>query len=162
MTPVWRLYVLLLSAGAAIMTAFGMGVGKSDLAWPIAGLWVAALVAPYGLSVWAAGCLTLLGVIIDFMTEAPIGAWPIALLGAYGVGLMAWERYPPLPLWAVEAITVIGGMIAAVVALMTAAAVAGLPSIVTWPLMRDLLVTAFAYVGLRFALLPPSLRDQRS
>jgi hypothetical protein len=151
-----------MSFGAAAMTAFGMGVGKSDLAWPVAGLWVAAFVAPYGLSVWAAGCITLLGVIIDFMTEAPIGAWPIALLGAYGVGLLAWERYPPLPLWAVEAISVIGGMAAALVALMTAAAVAGLPSIVNWPLMRDFLVTGIAYVGLRFVFLPASVRDQRT
>ncbi|MEZ5937819.1 MAG: hypothetical protein R3C52_06320 [Hyphomonadaceae bacterium] len=161
MTPIWRAWVVVLIVGAVVVSGFGMGVGKSNDPWPIAGLWVAALLAPYGLSVWVAICLTVLGVSMDFMTEAPLGAWPLALLAAYGVALLAWEQYPPYPLWLMETIAVIGGMVAAGIALATAASISENSGFAWGPLLQDFAMTGVLYIALRFFLLPASVREQR-
>ena len=112
MTTAWRLWVLILVVLAALTTAFGMRVGLGTVWWPIAGLWLAAGFAAFGLSVWVAGCLIMLGLVMDYMGEAPIGSWPLALLCAYGVALIAWDRQPPIPVVGAEAIALIGGIIA--------------------------------------------------
>ena len=49
--------VLILVVLAGLTTAFGMRVGLGAVWWPIAGLWLAAGLAAFGLSVWVAGCL---------------------------------------------------------------------------------------------------------
>jgi hypothetical protein len=66
-TTAWRLWVLILVVLAALTTAFGMRVGLGSVWWPIAGLWLAAGLAAFGLSVWVAGCLIMLGIVMDYM-----------------------------------------------------------------------------------------------
>jgi hypothetical protein len=104
--------------------------------WPIAGLWLAAGLASFGLSVWVAGCLMLLGVAMDFMGEAPIGAWPLALLSAYAVALVAWDRQPPIRVIGAEIISLlVGGFIAASLALTIAGSIAGHTGFARGPFM---------------------------
>jgi hypothetical protein len=129
--------------------------------WPIVGLWLAAFFAPFGLSVWAALVLAGLGLSMDLMTEAPLGAWALALLCAYGVGLVAWDRQPPLIVPVVEAITVIGGSIAIYVALAAAGGIAGRTGFSAAALLPDFFITALLYPLLRFVFLPGSIREGR-
>lgn len=161
MTLPWRLWVLLLTFVAGVTSAFGMQVGMASAWWPIAGLWLAAGLASFGLSVWVAGCLMLLGVAMDFMSEAPIGAWPLALLAAYGVALVAWDRQPPIPVIGAEIIALIGGFIAASVALGVAGSIAGHTGFARGPLMADFLMTGLLYPLARFVIIPASIRVAR-
>lgn len=161
MTLPWRLWVLLLTVVAGLTSAFGMQVGMASAWWPIAGLWLAAGLASFGLSVWVAGCLMLLGVAMDFMSEAPIGAWPLALLAAYGVALVAWDRQPPIPVIGAEIIALIGGFIAASVALGVAGSIAGHTGFARGPLMADFLMTGLLYPLARFVIIPASIRVAR-
>jgi hypothetical protein len=161
MTLPWRVWVLALAVVAAMSTAFGMRPGMYAQMWPIAGLWLTAFVAPFGLSVWAAAVLTALGLAMDLMTEAPVGAWALALLSAYGVGLIAWDRQPPLSVPTVEAITVIGGAVAIYVALTAAGGIAGQTGFSAAALIPDFFITALLYPALRFVFLPVSIREGR-
>lgn len=154
-----RLWVVFLAVLCALVTGFGMQPGFGSLPWPIAGLWAAAVLAPYGLSVWSAGWLLLVGIAMDYMTEAPLGAWPLALISAYGVALVAWDRSPPLPVWGAEAVSVLGGMIAAIVALGLAGAVSGHAGFSRANLMSDFLATALLYLPVRFLLIPRDIRS---
>lgn len=161
MTLPWRIWVLLLTVLAGLTTAFGMQPGMATAWWPIAGLWLAAGLASFGLSVWVAGCLMLLGMAMDFMGEAPIGAWPLALLCAYGVALVAWDRQPPIPVVMAEIIAVIGGFIAASIALGIAGSVAGHVGFARGALMADFAMTALLYPLVRFIIVPASIRVAR-
>ena len=117
--------------------------------------------ASFGLSVWVAGCLIMLGLAMDYMGEAPLGAWPLALLSAYGVALIAWDRQPPIPVVGAEAIAVIGGFIAASIALGIAGSIAGHPGFARGALTGDFIMTALLYPIVRFVILPASIRVAR-
>jgi hypothetical protein len=158
----FRLWVLLITLLCAAISAFGLQPGYGGMPWPVAALWAAAAFAAFGLSVWVAFCLIVLGVLMDFMTEAPIGAWPLAILSAYGVALVAWDRQPPVSVWAAEAISVIGGMIAAAVALWAAGAIARHVGFSRAGFMGDFIVTAITYLVVRFVLLPADIRSGKS
>jgi hypothetical protein len=158
----FRLWALFLVTLCGAVTAFGLQPGFGGLPWPVAGLWAAAVLAPFGLSVWVAGCLIALGVTVDFMTEAPVGAWPLAFLSAYGVGLVAWDGRPPVQVIVGEAITVIGGMIAAGIALIIAGTIAGHPGFARDALINDFLLTAAVYPVIRYLLIPADIRKSRS
>jgi hypothetical protein len=157
----WRLWVLLLTVLAGLTSAFGMQAGMAGAWWPIAGLWLAAGLASFGLSVWVAICLMLLGIAMDFMGEAPIGAWSLALLAAYGVALVAWDRQPPIPVVGAEIIAMIGGFIAASVALGIAGSIAGHAGFARGSLMADFFMTALLYPLVRFVIVPASIRVAR-
>lgn len=161
MTAAWRIWVLVLVVLAALTTAFGMRAGMVSMWWPISGLWLAAGLAAFGLSVWVAGCLAMLGLVMDYMGEAPIGSWPLALLAAYGVALVAWDRQPPIPVVFAEAIAVVGGFIAASIALGIAASIAGEPGFARGALTGDFIMTALLYPLVRFVILPASIRVAR-
>ncbi len=161
MTWPWRVWVLLLTLLAGFTTAFGMQKGMADVWWPIAGFWLAAGLASFGLSVWVAICLILLGVYMDFLGEAPVGAWPLALLCAYGVALIAWDRQPPVPVVAAESVAVLGGLIAAGVALGLAGGVAGVPGFSRAGFMTDFLMTAALYPLVRFVIVPAGIRGAK-
>ncbi|MDZ4762143.1 MAG: hypothetical protein SGJ21_13845 [Alphaproteobacteria bacterium] len=161
MSVPWRLWIVVQTALAWYITAFGLQPGLGGLWWPVAGLWAAVAWASFGLSVWAAGSLIVLGVLIDFMTEAPIGAWPLALLSAYGVALVAWDRSPPMPMIAAELVAVFGGMVAAGLALAAAGSVAGQTGFSRDGLLYDFLLTAALYPAVRFILIPASIRGAR-
>ena len=161
MTLPWRLWLLILTAAAALSTAAGMQPGSGGAWWPIAGLWLAAAWASVGLSVWAAGCLMVLGLLMDFMSEAPIGAWPLALLSAYGVALVAWDRSPPVPVIAVEVVSVVGGIIVCWLALAAAGGISGHPASARSGILYDFLFTALLYPLARFILIPGSVRGAR-
>lgn len=151
MSPFWRLWIGVATLFAGWFTSFGYSPGMPSW-WPIAGLWAAAAWASYGLSVWVAGCLLLLGLFTDFMSEAPVGSWALAFLSAYGVALLAWDRAPPLAGFIAEIIAVVGGMIAAGFALALAGAVSG--SVGFWRdgFFYDFLLTALLYPAARFVL----------
>jgi hypothetical protein len=160
-TAAWRIWVLVLVVLAGLVTAFGMRAGMVSFWWPIPGLWLAAGLAAFGLSVWVAGCLTMLGLVMDYMGEAPIGAWPLALLAAYGVAVIAWDRQPPIPVVFAESIAVVGGFIAVSIALGIAAGVAGETGFARGALTGDFIMTALLYPLVRFVILPASIRVAR-
>ncbi len=161
MTAAWRLWVLLLVVIAGLTTAVGMTAGFGAIWWPVAGLWLAAGLACFGLSVWVAGLLIMLGVAMDLMGEAPVGSWPLALLSAYGVALVAWDRQPPIPVVGAEIISVVGGFAAAMIALGMAASVAGEPGFARGALTGDFIMTAMLWPLVRFVILPASIRVAR-
>ena len=161
MTVAWRLWVLVLTALAALITAYGMRAGSADAWWPIAGLWLAATLASFGLSIWVAGCLIMLGLAMDYMGEAPIGAWPLALLCAYGVALIAWDRQPPIKVIGAEIISLLGGFIVVSLALGVAGGVAGHSGFARNALTGDFIMTALLYVPVRYLILPASIRVAR-
>lgn len=161
MTAAWRIWVLVLVVLAGLTTAFGMRAGMVGMWWPIAGLWLAAGLAAFGLSVWVAGCLTMLGLVMDYMGEAPIGSWPLALLAAYGVALVAWDRQPPIPVVFAEAIAVFGGFVVAIIALGVAGSIAGHTGFARGALTGDFIMTALLYPLVRFVILPASIRVAR-
>lgn len=161
MSVPWRIWVLFLTGLAILVTAFGMQPALGGYWWPVAGLWLAAGFAPYGLSIWAAICLLLNGVVVDLMTDAPIGAWPLAFLLAYGVGVFAWDRHPPVSRIVVEFFAVVGGLIAAALALGLAAGVAGYEGFSRAGFMTDFVITAALYPIVRYLLIPSDLRGAR-
>lgn len=162
MSVLLRLWIVFLTALCAFITAFGMQPGFGGLWWPVAGLWAAAVLAPFGLSVWAAACLIVLGVLMDFMSEAPIGAWPLALLAAYGVALVAWDRSPPIPVWGAELVAVLGGLVAAGAALGLAGSVSGHVGFSRGAFTSDFLLTAALYPVVRFLLIPGDIRSGKT
>lgn len=157
----WRIWVLLLTLVSCFVSVFGMQPLLGDYWWPVAGLWLAAGLASYGLSVWAAVCLLFNGVVLDLMTDAPIGAWPLAFLLAYGVGVVAWDRHPPVSRFVVEFFAVVGGLIAASGALGLAAGVAGYEGFSRAGFFTDFLITAALYPVVRYLLVPSDLREAR-
>lgn len=161
MTLAWRLWVLLLTTVAAMVTAYGMQVGMAGAWWPIAGLWLTATLAAFGLSIWVAGCLLLLGLVMDYMGEAPIGSWPLALLAAYAVALIAWDRQPPIRVIGAEIISLVGGFIVVSLALAIAGSIAGHPGFARSALTGDFIMTALLYPVVRFLILPASIRVAR-
>ena len=163
MTWPWRLWVLLWAMLAGLVSAFSMQPGMAGAWWPIVGLWLAAGLASFGLSVWVAICLILLGVFMDYTGEAPIGAWPVALLSAYGVALVAWDRQATsgIPIIMAEVIAVVGGLIAAGVMLGFASGVAGHPGFSRDRFMADFLLTAALYPLARYLIVPGSIREAR-
>lgn len=161
MNVLLRMWVVLLIAMCGLLWTFGLQPSMSGMWWPVAGLWAAAALAPYGLSVWVAGWLIVLGVVMDFMSEAPIGAWPLALLAAYGVALVAWDRQPPVPVPVVEAVAVIGGLLTAGLALGAASGVSGHAGFSRAGILGDFILTAALYPVVRFVLIPASIRTAR-
>jgi hypothetical protein len=161
MTPSWRLWIIFHVFVAAAITVLGMQPEWTGMWWPVAGLWLAFSWATFGLSVWAAGWLLVLGVVMDLMTEAPLGAWPLALLSAYGVALVAWDRQPPISVLAAEMVAVIAGLVAAGLALGAASGIAGQAGFSRAALMGDFLATALLYPVARFILIPKSIRASR-
>jgi hypothetical protein len=161
MTWPWRVWIVLLTLLAGFLQSFSMQPGMAGLWWPIAGLWLSAGLASFGLSIWVAINLVLLGVFMDFLGEAPVGAWPLALLCAYGVALVAWDRQPPVPVIVAEIVAVVGGLIAAGVALGVASGIAGLPGFSRAGFMTDFFLTAGLYPLARFVIVPSSIRVAR-
>jgi hypothetical protein len=161
MTWPWRVWVVLLTLLAGFIQGFGMQPGMAGMWWPVAGLWLSAGLAAFGLSIWVAINLILLGVFMDFIGEAPIGAWSLALLCAYGVALVAWDRQPPIPVIVAEVVAVGGGLIAAGVALGVAAGIARLPGFSRAGFVTDFVLTAGLYPLARFVIVPASIRVAR-
>ncbi len=161
MTQAWRLWIVFHIFVAATITVLGMQPKWTGLWWPVAGLWLAMGWASFGLSVWAGGWLVVLGVMMDLMTEAPLGSWPLALLAAYGVALVAWDRQPPISVVAAEMVAVIAGLVAAGLALSAASGIAGQQGFSRSAMMGDFLMTAVLYPVARFILIPKSIRAGR-
>lgn len=161
MSVPWRIWVLFWTIVSALVTAFGMQPALEGVWWPVAGLWLAAGFASYGLSVWAAICLLINGIILDLMTDAPIGAWPLTFLLAYGVAVITWDRHPPVSRTVVEFGAVIGGVFAAAAALSLAAGVAGYEGFSRAGFLMDFVVTAALYPVVRYLLVPSDLREAR-
>lgn len=161
MTVAWRLWVLALTVIAAMVTVYGMHAGMSGAWWPVAALWLTTAFASFGLSIWVAGNLILLGLVMDYMGEAPIGAWPLALLAAYGVALIAWDRQPPIRVISAEIISLVGGFIVVSLALAVAGSIAGHPGFARNALTGDFIMTALLYPVVRFLILPASIRVAR-
>jgi len=156
----WRIWVVLIAASCIVLTGVGMGSGIPFDVWPVAGLWMAAGFASVGLSVWVAVWLIVVGVVMDLMSEAPVGAWPLALICAYGVALMGWSRTPPMPSWVAEFISVAGGLIVAALALGVAGGVAGHSGFSRSAFLYDFLLTALLYPAVRLILVPRSIRRE--
>jgi hypothetical protein len=163
MTWPWRVWVVLMTLLAGLITAFGVQPGFVKIWWPVAGMWLAAGLASFGLSVWVAVSLIVLGVFMDFVGEAPIGAWPLALLCAYGVALVAWDRHATsgVPVLMAEIVAVAGGLIAAGIALGVASGIANRPGFSRASFMTDFLVTAALYPLARYVIVPASIRVAR-
>lgn len=161
MTVAWRLWVLALTVIAAMVTVYGMHAGMAGAWWPIAALWLTTAFAAFGLSIWVAGNLILLGLVMDYMGEAPIGAWPLALLAAYAVALIAWDRQPPIRVISAEIISLVGGFIVVSLALAVAGSIAGHPGFARNALTGDFIMTALLYPVVRFLILPASIRVAR-
>lgn len=161
MTIPWRIWLVMCALVSVAITSVGLQPGMSGVWWPIPALWLAAVWASFGLSVWASACLIILGVLTDFVTEAPVGAWPLALLCAYGVGLVAWDRQPPVPVVFAELIAVGGGAIAAGLALSAAGSIAGQAGFAREGLIFDALTTLLLYPVVRYILLPRDIREAR-
>jgi hypothetical protein len=161
MTPSWRLWVIFHVLVAAAITVLGMQPQWTGVWWPVAGLWLAVTWASFGLSVWAATWLLVLGVMMDLMTEAPLGAWPLALVSAYGVALVVWDRQPPISVLAAEMVSGVAGLVAAALALGAASGIAGQAGFSRSALMGDFLMTALLYPLVRFILIPKSIRAAR-
>lgn len=161
MTIPWRLWVMMLTILAALTSVFGMQAGMAGIWWPIAGLWLAAGLACFGLSVWVGINLVLLGVVMDYLGEGPVGAWSLALIAAYGVALVAWDRQPPIPVIGAEVISVVGGFIAASLALGVAGSIAGRSGFARGPLMADFVMTSLFYPLVRFVIVPGNIRVAR-
>jgi len=160
-TLAWRLWVVVLMVLAALVTAYGMRVGVGSAWWPIPALWLTTTLAAFGLSIWASGGFILLGLAMDFMGEAPVGAWPLALLSAYAVALVAWDRQPPIRVISAELISLVGGCIVISLTLGVAAAIAGHPGFSRNALTGDFIMTALMYPVIRFMILPASIRVAR-
>ncbi len=156
----WRIWVVMIAALCIALTGIGMGTGMPLDLWPVAGLWMAAGFASVGLSVWIGSWLIVVGVAMDLMTEAPVGAWPLALICAYGVALAGWSRSPPMPVWVAEVIAVAGGMVVAALALGVAGGVSGHSGFSRSAFLYDFLVTALLYPAVRFVLVPGSIRRE--
>ena len=107
------------------------------------------------------GCAHLIALAIHTAVVFLLVAWPLALLAAYGVALVAWDRQPPIPVIGAEIIALVGGFIAASVALGIAGSVAGHPGFARGPLMADFLMTAMLYPLVRFVIVPASIRVSR-
>jgi hypothetical protein len=161
MTVPWRLWLIICGLASVGGASIGLQPGLGGLWWPIPALWLAAVWASFGLSVWASACLVLLGLLTDFITDAPIGAWPFALLCAYGVGLVAWDRQPPVPVVVAELIAVGGGVIAAGLALSAAGSIAGEIGFAREGMIYDGVLTLLLYPVVRFGLLPGDIREAR-
>lgn len=161
MTVPWRLWLIMCGLASVGVASIGLQPGLGGLWWPIPALWLAAVWASFGLSVWASACLVLLGLLTDFITDAPIGAWPFALLCAYGVGLVAWDRQPPVPVVVAELIAVGGGVIAAGLALSAAGSIAGETGFAREGMIYDGVLTLLLYPVVRFGLLPGDIREAR-
>ncbi len=157
----WRIWVLFLTLLATFVTAFGMQPALAGVWWPVAGLWLAAGLGAYGLSVWVAVCLLTHGVVLDLMTDAPIGAWPLAFLLAYGMGVLSWDRHPPVSRTVVEIAALIGGLLAAAAALGLSAGVAGHEGFSRAGFLTDFLITAALYPIVRYLLVPSDMREAR-
>jgi hypothetical protein len=98
---------------------------------------------------------------MDYMGEAPIGSWPLALLSAYAVALIAWDRQPPIRVMSAEIISLVGGFIVVSLTLGIAASVAGHPGFARNMLTGDFIMTALLYPVVRFLILPASIRVAR-
>lgn len=156
----WRIWVVLIALTCIAVTGAGMGSAIPFGVWPVAGLWMAAGLASVGLSVWVAAWLIVVGVAMDLMTEAPVGAWPLALICAYGVALVSWSRSPPMPVLLAEIIAVAGGLVVAALALGVAGGVAGHAGFSRSAFLYDFLLTALLYPGVRLVLVPGSIRRE--
>ena len=161
MKAVWRIWVALLTVGAGLMAGFGASPKLDGVWWPIAGFWLTAGLAAYGLSVWTAICLTALGVYMDLMTDGPIGAWPLAFLAAYMVAAIAWERHPPIGYRMVESFALYGGMIVASLMLAMADGLAGFGGFSRASLLGDMFVTALGFYLVGLFILPREVREVR-
>ncbi len=157
----WRLWVFGLMLLAILFAGFGALPKLGGDWWPVAGIWLAATLAAYGLSVWTAMCLLTLGLATDLMTDAPLGAWPLAFLMAYVVAAIAWEQYPPLNRYIVEGLALVGGMVAVAIALGLAAGLAGYTGFSRTGLLTDFAATFLLYPVVRLFLLPKEVREVR-
>lgn len=154
---VWILFSLLICTLAMVI---GIQPHLSGLWWPLPGLWAAAAWSAFGLSIYTAFCLTGLGLITDFIMDAPLGSWALGLVSAYGAGVLAWAFIPPTPrtFMLSEALAVAAGMLALILAIKVANSVAGGGSPVS-SLFPHLFVTALLYPLARFVMVPGGLRE---
>jgi len=161
MTLPWRLWVFMWLLIAGLATAFGLHPAFSGVPWPAAGLLAGVCFACFGLSVFVGAGLVILGLLMDFATDSPIGAWPVAFLAAYAVALIVWDRQPPLSPLLAELIALPAALIAAGLGLVIAGNIAGETLIDRSGVFGDLMVTALAYPAVRFILIPASVREAR-
>lgn len=119
--------------------------------WPIAGLWAAIAWSGKSMSVFAAITLIIVGIFQDYLYEAPIGAWPLAFLGAYGVGLIGHQimRVMSASL-SMHVLTTAASLVAALIALAIAGDIAGGAHVVEQTLVANLVATG----GLYFLMTP--------
>lgn len=118
--------------------------------WPVAGMWAALAWGESVMSVRAALSLVLLGVYQDYLYEAPLGAWPLAFLSAYAVGLGAHRMFPSRSDRMIAAVlSLAGGLAAGAAGLAAAGGIVGAPSAVGRALWADLVLTGMVYFIVR-------------
>jgi hypothetical protein len=158
-------FAALLLAGLAFLK---VNPAFSGWWWPVGGLWAAAAWAAIGLSLWSALWLVALGLVGDVLTEAPLGAWPLAFLAAYGAGLAAWRLFAPEDAdraqlnqrLAAEGVALVLGGALAVAALALAGGVSGRSGFASDAVIDDILLTAALYPIARFFLIPSQWRGR--
>ncbi len=110
--------------------------------WPIAGFLLALSSARLKMSITAAVMIVLVGLVHDFVLEAPLGAWAFACLCAYGGALIAKETVRTvsgtMPL---ELVSVIVGGVTGLVALSIAGDISGGAQVMDASLWGDLILT---------------------
>ena len=152
------LHILLATIGALIVSMIGMSPGVSGvLAWPIAGVWLAAAWSRRRLSLFAAMCLIALGLTQDYMHEAPLGAWSFAFLLAYGAALIIMGEAVVRNSVRSEATALIAASLAVLIGAATAGDLAGGAAVNRMIIARDLALTVLLYPLVRpFIALPIS------
>ena len=118
--------------------------------WVVAGMWAAIAWGEGVMSVRAATTLVALGLYQDLIHDAPLGAWPMAFLSTYLVGLAAHRLFPSRRdrLFA-TALSLVFGIGAALAGLALSAGIVGAPNPVGRDLLADLTATGMIYFLVR-------------
>ncbi len=118
--------------------------------WPIAGAWAAAAWSSRGVSLRAIFAIAGIGLYQDFLHDAPLGAWSLALLSLYGVGLVAHRVFNSVAdRFIAEFVTIIVGLVVCAVMLAAAGDIAGGASVLYASLWADLSLTGGLYLLVR-------------
>ncbi len=142
--------------GGAILAIFICLLGATPLlhhmpfpltdTWPIAGFLFALSCARLSMSIWAAVLIVLVGLVQDFVLEAPLGAWSFACLCAYAAALIAKESFRSMAATiSPQLVLLVAGSVVGVFALSIAGDIAGGADVLDAPLWSDLVLTAGLY-----------------
>ncbi|MFC7291847.1 hypothetical protein [Hirschia litorea] len=114
--------------------------------WPIAVFLFALSCARLSMSIWAAVLIVMVGLVQDFVLEAPLGAWSFAGLCAYAAGLIAKDSFKAMAATIPsQLVLLVAGSIVGIFALSIAGDIAGGADVLDAPLWSDLVLTAGLY-----------------